>query len=188
MVRRTAAALITALLVAACGSGSHSTSMPAARSSSAAAGPSATTAGTTSTSTTTSQASSSAATSSHASSSSSASSTHSSSSTHAARHTHTQPPPSTPHFLFKLKIGPGGTLTPPGVAIGGHTLVDLSATNASGAAVRFEIAHGAQPVYTRTLPSGQTTAKLPALKNATYTVLVDGKPRGTLTIGAKAGP
>jgi hypothetical protein len=95
---------------------------------------------------------------------------------------------STPHFVVKLKLGPGGTLTPPGVAIGGHTTVDLSVSNGSGAAARLELAHGTHPVFARTLPSGQTTAKLPALKNATYTLLVDGRARGTLTIGAKAGP
>jgi hypothetical protein len=43
-------------------------------------------------------------------------------------------------------------------------------------------------VFARRLPSGQTSTKLPSLKNATYTVRVDGTARGTLTIGAKAGP
>jgi hypothetical protein len=65
---------------------------------------------------------------------------------------------------------------------------DLSVSNTSGGSVRLEIAHGTQAVFTRTLSAGQTTAKLPALKNATYTLLIDGKPRGTLIIGAKAGP
>jgi hypothetical protein len=106
----------------------------------------------------------------------------------AAHHTATRPPVSTPHFLVKLTIGSGGLLTPPGVAIGGHTTVDLSVSNRAGSSAKLEIAHGSQPVFTRTLPTGQTSAKLPALKNATYRLLIDGKPRGTLTIGAKAGP
>jgi hypothetical protein len=85
-------------------------------------------------------------------------------------------------------IGNGGTVTPPSIAIGGHTTIDLIVTNGSGGSAKLEIAHGTQPVYSRTLPAGQTTAKLPALKNATYTLRVDGTPRGTLIVGAKAGP
>jgi hypothetical protein len=74
------------------------------------------------------------------------------------------------------------------VAIGGHTLVDLSVANDSGAAVKLELAHGTKSVFSRSLPTGPTTVKLPGLANATYNVVLDGKPRGTLTIGAKAGP
>ena len=112
----------------------------------------------------------------------------SSSSSSTSSHTHTQPPNPTPHFVVKLKIGAGDTLTPPGVAIGGHTLVDLSVANDSGSTVKLELAHGTKPVFSRSLPTGSTTLKLPALANATYNVVLDGKPRGTLTIGAKAGP
>jgi hypothetical protein len=60
--------------------------------------------------------------------------------------------------------------------------------NDSGATVKLELAHGAKPVFSRSLPTGSTTVTLPALANATYNVVLDGKPRGTLTIGAKAGP
>ena len=67
-------------------------------------------------------------------------------------------------------------------------MVDLSVLNGSGGRAKFEVAHGSRAMFTRTLPPGRTTAELPALQNATYTLLVDGKPRGTLTIGAKAGP
>jgi hypothetical protein len=116
-------------------------------------------------------------------SSSSASSTSSS-----ASHTHTQPPNPTPHFVVKLKIGAGDALTPPSVAIGGHTLVDLSVANDAGSTVKLELAHGTKPVFSRSLPTGSTTLKLPALANATYNVVLDGRPRGTLTIGAQAGP
>ena len=79
-------------------------------------------------------------------------------------------------------------MTPPGVAIGGHTLVVLAVTNDSGATVKLALAHGSKTVFSRSLPTGSTTVKLPALANATYNVVLDGKPRGTLTIGAKAGP
>ena len=87
-----------------------------------------------------------------------------------------------------MKIGAGEALTPPGVAIGGHTLVELSVANDSGATVKLALAHGDKAVFSRSLPTGATTVKLPALANATYNVVLDGKPRGTLTIGAKAGP
>jgi hypothetical protein len=66
--------------------------------------------------------------------------------------------------------------------------VNLSVSNGSGGSAKLEIAHGSEAVFTHTLPPGRTTVKLPALANATYTVLIDGSPRGTLTIGAKAGP
>jgi hypothetical protein len=79
-------------------------------------------------------------------------------------------------------------LTPPGVAIGGHTLVDLSVTNDSGSTVKLALAHGAKTVFSRSLPTGPTTVRLPALTNATYNLVLDGTPRGTLTIGARAGP
>jgi hypothetical protein len=178
MVRRAVAALVTALLVAACGSGSHSTSKSSSSTSSTAA---ATTGSSPASSTTSSQSSS-------TSTSASSSSTTAAKTKSTGHHAHTQPPVSTPHFLVKLTIGSGGSLKPPSVAIGGHTLVDLSVSNRSGSSAKLEIAHGSQAVLTKTLPTGQTAAKLPALKNATYTLLIDGKPRGTLTIGAKAGP
>lgn len=182
-MRRSAAALVTALVVAACGSGSHSTSQ--GTSSSTRSSPAA--ASTATTATATSPASSSTAATSTSSSQSSAGS-RARTSTHATHHTHTQPPVSTPHFVVKLKIEPGGALTPPSVAIGGHTVVDLSVSNRSGAVAKLALAHGSQTLFARTLPSGQTTTKLPTLKNATYTVLVNGRARGTLTIGARAGP
>ena len=90
--------------------------------------------------------------------------------------------------MVKLKIGSGGTLTPPSVAVGGHTMLDLAVTNVSGGAAKLEVAHGSKAEFTRTLSAGATTAKLPSLANATYTVLVNGMPRGTLLVGAKAGP
>ena len=171
MVRRAVAALATALLVAACGSSSHSTSTSSSSPS---------TTGSSTSTTASPQTSSSSVTSTTASSSSATGG--------AAQHTHTQPPESTPHFVVKLKLGAGGTLTPPSVAIGGHTAVELSVSNASGGSAKLEVARGSTAAFTRTLPPGRTTAKLPALKNASYTLLVDGRPRGTLTIGAKAGP
>lgn len=172
MVRRAVAALATALLVAACGFSSHSTSTSSSSPS--------TTASSASSTSMSPQTSSSSATSTAASSSSTTRS--------AAHHTHTQPPESTPHFVVKLKLGSNGTLTPPSVAIGGHTAVELSVSNASGGSAKLEVAHGSTALFAHTLPPGRTTAKLPALKNATYALLVDGRPRGTLTIGAKAGP
>jgi hypothetical protein len=178
MLKRIGLAVAGALLVAACGGSSHSSST----SSTAAAAASSSSSASTSTAATTSSASSSSSTAPPATSSSSSSSSSTSS------HTHTQPPNPTPHFVVKLKIGAGDTLTPPGVAIGGHTLVDLSVANDSGATVKLELAHGTKPVFSRSLPTGATTVKLPPLANATYNVVLDGKPRGTLTIGAKAGP
>ena len=181
MVRRIGAGLALGLLVAACGSSSHSSSTPSAaatgRSSSSSA----------SASTSASRSSSSAPTSSASAPpvTTSSSTTSTSSST---GHSHNPPPNSTPRFVVELKIAQGDTLTPPSVAIGGHTLVDLSITNDTGSIVKLELAHGAQPVFSRSLPTGSTTTKLPALANATYTLLLDGKPRGTLTIGAAAGP
>jgi hypothetical protein len=179
MLKRIGLALAPALLVAACGSSSHSSSTSTSASSSS----SSSTSTPATTSESTPSASSSSATAPPATSSSSTSATSSS-----ASHTHTQPPNPTPHFVVKLKIGASDTLTPPGVAIGGHTIVELSVANDSGATVKLELAHGAQSVFSRSLPTGATTMKLPALANATYNVVLDGKPRGTLTIGAKAGP
>ena len=113
---------------------------------------------------------------------------HPSSTSSSASHTHTQPPNPTPHFIVKLKIGAGDTLTPPSVGIGGHTLVDLSVANDSGVDGQARARPRHQAVFSRSLPTGSTTVKLPALPNATYNVVLDGKPRGTLTIGAQAGP
>ena len=186
MVRCAVAALVTALLVAACGSGSHSTSTSSSTSSappSAAAG--STTASAPGSSTASAQTASSSTSATRSSSSTTATKTEAAG---AARHTHTQPPESTPHFVVKLKLGSGGALTPPSVAIGGHTIADLSVSNGSGGSAKLEVAHGSKALFTRSLPPGQTTAKLPPLENATYTLLIDGRPRGTLTIGAKAGP
>jgi hypothetical protein len=184
MLKRIGLALAPALLVAACGSSGHSssTSTAAVAPTSASTSATASAPAPATTSASSSSASSSTATA-PATTSSSARSTSSSSS-----HTHTQPPNPTPHFIVKLKIRAGDTLTPPSVAIGGHTLVDLSVDNASGSAVKLELAHGTKPVFSRSLPTGATTAKLPALPNATYNVVLDGTPRGTLTIGAQAGP
>jgi hypothetical protein len=67
-------------------------------------------------------------------------------------------------------------------------MLDLAVTNASGGPAKLEVAHGSKSAFSRTLPAGSTTAKLPSLANATYTVLVNGMPRGTLLVGAKAGP
>jgi hypothetical protein len=64
----------------------------------------------------------------------------------------------------------------------------LSVANDSGSTVKLVLAHGTKAVFGRSLPTGSTTAKLPALPNATYNVVLDSKPRGTLTIGAQAGP
>ncbi len=115
--------------------------------------------------------------------------TSSTTSTHTvASHTHTHQPESTPHFLVKFRVGAGGTLTPPSVAIGGHATVYLSVSNASGGPLKLALRHGDKTVFTRTLPTGASTTKLPSLGNATYAVVLDGTPRGTLTIGAKAGP
>jgi hypothetical protein len=177
MLKRIGLALAPALLVVACGSGSHSSSTS---TSTAAAAASSSVGASTSAPATTSTSTSSATPSTSSSSTSSTSSS--------ASHTHTQPPNPTPHFVVKLKIGAGDALTPPSVAIGGHTLVDLSVANDSGSTVHLELAHGTKPVFSRSLPTGSTTVKLPALGNATYNVVLDGKPRGTLTIGAQAGP
>ena len=186
MVRRAVAALVTALLVAACGSGGHSSSVSSAASTnagSASAGSSTTSSSESSTAPAQSSSNPASATPSSSSTTAAKAKT-----THAGHRAHTQPPESTPHFLVKLKIAPGGTLTPPGVAIGGHTLVELSVSNRSGRSVKLEVAHGSAAELRRTLPPGRSTAKLPALKNATYTLSINGRPRGTLTIGAKAGP
>jgi hypothetical protein len=189
MVRRAVAALVTALLVAACGSGGHSSSKSSSSSSSSssAAGSTAAANGGSPPASSTAPAQTATSSTATAASSSSTATTATAKRAHHT-HTHTQPPESTPHFLVKLKIGSGGSLTPPGVAIGGHTSVEVSVANGSGGPAKLEVAHGSQNLFSRTLPPGETTSKLPALKNATYTLLVDGKPRGTLTIGAKAGP
>ena len=64
----------------------------------------------------------------------------------------------------------------------------LSVANDAGSTVKLALAHGSKTVFSRSLLTGATTVKLPALPNATYNVVLDGAPRGTLTIGAKAGP
>ena len=177
MVRRLLAALAPALLVAACGSGGHTTSSTTTTSSTRSTKSSA---AATQTTATTAPAARSATTS---------TTTSSTTSTHTvASHTHTHQPESTPHFLVKFRVGAGGTLTPPSVAIGGHATVYLSVSNASGGPLKLALRHGDKTVFTRTLPTGASTTKLPSLGNATYAVVLDGTPRGTLTIGAKAGP
>jgi hypothetical protein len=86
--------------------------------------------------------------------------------------------------IFSLKAG---KLTPPTVSVPAFLAaeVTVTSTDAQAHTVLVKVGKG----YTFAVaPRGSGTVKVPGQKGGKFTILVDGKPAGTLTWGGEPGP
>lgn len=86
-----------------------------------------------------------------------------------------------------FQLGPGGRLTPPTISIPAFLAVALSVSSHDGASHTVTVRIPSP--LTVTVPAhGRAAAMLRGLRAGQYTILVDGRPRGTLAIGGEPGP
>jgi hypothetical protein len=86
-----------------------------------------------------------------------------------------------------VAIDAGGQLAPPAVSVPSGVAIDLRLADRDTTPHSVVLALPQRQTL-RLSAGASATASIPALRNGTYRILVDGTPRGQLLIGAQGGP
>jgi hypothetical protein len=86
-----------------------------------------------------------------------------------------------------MAVAASGDLSPPSVSVPSGVGLELHLTNHGSAARTVVLAVPGRPTA-RLAPGGSGGLEAAGQRAGTYSILVDGTPRGQLTSGAQGGP
>jgi hypothetical protein len=91
------------------------------------------------------------------------------------------------HVETNLTVGANGDVSPPVVSVPSGVGVELRIANHGSSADTVALSVPSHPSV-HVAPGAGATLQTGGLKDGTYRILVNGTPRGQLTIGAQGGP